>query len=182
MAMKEPKTTLKTIYGPGGRTAEVEIGDGYYPPAGWSLNAPDKPRDPGVAENRAELLRMRKVAIKESEINDNITKNLTKIAAYQKQYDKLAENTSPTKEQAQTMVNLKANIDNHQGVVDRSRNTLSKLRNGVLGPDEVKFINSAPQVTAKDGPPAGFILDPNGRTINGKPAYISKDGTKVWAQ
>lgn len=28
--------------------------------------------------------------------------------------------------------------------------------------------------------PAGFIPDPQGRTINGKPVFISKDGKRVW--
>jgi hypothetical protein len=40
----KPKTALKTIYGPGGQTAEVEATPGYTPPKGWSLAKPQKER------------------------------------------------------------------------------------------------------------------------------------------
>ena len=40
------------------------------------------------------------------------------------------------------------------------------------------------QLVPKDSvqPPAGYKLDPKGRTVKGKPAYISPDGKRVWTQ
>ncbi len=40
---EKPLRALKTLYGPGGRTQEVQVGEGYNPPPGWSLKAPFKP-------------------------------------------------------------------------------------------------------------------------------------------
>ena len=45
---EKPLRALKTIYGPGGRTQEVQVEEGYKPPSGWSLKAPEKPEKPEI--------------------------------------------------------------------------------------------------------------------------------------
>jgi hypothetical protein len=42
---EKPLRSLKTIYGPNGQTREVQVGDNFTPPAGWSLKTPFKPED-----------------------------------------------------------------------------------------------------------------------------------------
>jgi hypothetical protein len=61
----KPLRALKTIYGPGGQTAEVEATAGYVPPKGWSLKAPFKePSGEKGKVTEKELLQLKKDKLK----------------------------------------------------------------------------------------------------------------------
>ena len=63
-ASEKPLRSLKTIYGPNGQTREVQVGDNFIPPSGWSLKVPYKPEDNtyklGRIEDKKQLMKEKK--------------------------------------------------------------------------------------------------------------------------